>query len=189
MKVGRFMTKYKTYNCYFETTVYNTKKKTEFLSANIVQLYTQDVTILGSIADFINFFETVDEDCVLYFDYLSLDGSYILDYLKRSKKFNESSYITEHKSLKNDKVEEITKLKKPYTYTYLMYGTGELCAIIIKLKNKVVEIRDNIKVSKFNLKQKNCTFDTNLNQSEKMYIEKDILLLNRLYALYGGFEL
>lgn len=177
------------YACYFETIVRKTQAKPEFLSAIIGQSDSGDVTILGSIADFINFFEMIDEDCIIYFDYLNLDGSFILDYLKRSKKFNESTYRSEYNSMMNDKVEEIIKLKKPYTYTYLLYGTGELCTIIVKFKNKVLEIRDRITLSPFNLKTKNCTFDTNLNQLEKMYIEKDNLLLNRLYALYGGFEL
>lgn len=193
------MMKSNIYACDFETTVYKNQTKTEVWSAAFVQLHSEDVTILGNIADFIAYFEKLDKDCILYFHNLKFDGSFILDYLKRNKKYNEATYNVERMSLLNDKIEQIIKLKKPknlepYNYTYSISDRGQWYTITIKFKNKVIEIRDSLKLLPFTLKQIGSAFDTKhkklemeytgfrfpnceISGEEKKYIENDVLVL------------
>lgn len=187
------------YACDFETTVYKGQTKTEVWSAAFVPLHTEDVTILGNISDFIGYFEALNKDCILYFHNLKFDGSFILYYLKRNLKFAEASYLIARESLTNKTLEQIIKLKKPknldpYTYTYSISDRGQWYTITIKFKNKVIEIRDSLKLLPFTLKQIGSAFDTKhkklemeytgfrfpnceISEKERKYIENDVLVL------------
>lgn len=72
----------KYYACDFETTSYEGITSTEVWSASFAELYQEEVTVLGNIADFMNYFiKMKSRRAILYFHNLKFDGEFIICYL------------------------------------------------------------------------------------------------------------
>ena len=73
--------------CDFETTVYDNQDHTEVWAVAIVELFTENVTILHRIEDMFTYFRALDTNIIAFFHNLKFDGAFILDYLLAQKKY------------------------------------------------------------------------------------------------------
>ena len=62
---------YSYYVCDFETTVYKGQQFTEVWAAAIVELYTEQVEIMHSLADFLDYVKGLKKNVIGYFHNLS----------------------------------------------------------------------------------------------------------------------
>lgn len=176
----------------FETTVYKGQVRTEVWASAIVELFTEDVLILGSIDETFDYLCGLKENVSIFFHNLKFDGAFWLDYLLTNRKF-EQAY---------DKLnEEGTSVKwlpekymKNKTFKYSISNMGQWYTIIIKVNNKILEIRDSLKLLPFSVERIGESFQTKhkklnmeytgfryagcpITQEEREYIKNDVLVI------------
>lgn len=184
--------KFKIYACDFETTVFKGQTFTEVWSACFCELYKKDVKILHSIQDFLNYFFSLNENIKMYFHNLKFDGSFILSYLLKDLKY-EQAY--EKMNADGSLVRWLeTKDMKNNSIKYSISEMGQWYYIIIKKNNKIIEIRDSLKLLPFSLESIGKSFDTEhkklkmkyegyryagceITPEEQQYIKNDVLVL------------
>lgn len=172
--------KFNYYACDFETTVFEGQTFTEVWSACYVKLYDDyEPIIRGSIEDFFIDMFNLSGNNILYFHNLKFDGSFIIDYLLREHYvFNR----VPEKDMENNQFK--TSISE----------MGQWYNIIIKKNNKVIEIRDSLKLLPFSLDRIGKSFGTThkklemeykgyrykncpITPEEKEYIKNDVLVL------------
>lgn len=172
--------KFNYYACDFETTAFEGQEYTEVWSACWVQLYSNDEPeIVGSIEEFFIRMFNLSGNNILYFHNLKFDGSFIIDYLLREHYvFNR---VPEKEMENNQFKTSISEM-------------GQWYNIIIKKNNRIIEIRDSLKLLPFSLKRIGDAFETMhkklemeykgyrykncpITEDEKHYIKNDVLVL------------
>lgn len=184
--------KFKIYACDFETTVFKGQTFTEVWSACFCELYKKDVKIMHSIEDFFNYFFSLNENIKMYFHNLKFDGSFILSYLLKDLKY-EQAY--EKMNGDGSVVRWLeTKDMKNNSIKYSISEMGQWYYIIVKKNNKIIEIRDSLKLLPFSLESIGKSFDTEhkklkmkyegyryagceITPEEQQYIKNDVLVL------------
>lgn len=184
--------KFKIYACDFETTVFKGQTFTEVWSACFCELYKKDVKIMHSIEDFFNYFFSLNENIKMYFHNLKFDGSFILSYFLKDLRYAQAyEKMTDNGAL----VKWLeTKDMKNNTIKYSISERGQWYYIIIKKNNKIIEIRDSLKLLPFSLESIGEAFDTEhkklkmdydgyryagceITPEEQDYIKNDVLVL------------
>lgn len=184
--------KFKIYACDFETTVFKGQTFTEVWSACFCELYTSDVKIMHSIQDFFDYFFSLNENIKMYFHNLKFDGSFILSYLLKDLHYEQAyEKMTEDGAL----VKWLdTKDMPNNSIKYTISEMGQWYYIIIKKNNKIIEIRDSLKLLPFSLESIGKSFDTEhkklkmkyegyryagceITPEEQEYIKNDVLVL------------
>lgn len=171
--------------CDFETTVYEDQDHTEVWSAALVPLGTEDVLVCKSIDAFFAYIFSLRMSCTLYFHNLKFDGTFILYWLKHQNEFTEAS----------DGDDFLPNKDMPdNSYKYLISMMGEWYTITIKRNNRIIEIRDSLKLLPFSLKVIGESFGTKhkklemeysgyryagceISDEELAYIKNDVLVL------------
>lgn len=184
--------KFKIYAADFETTVFKGQTFTEVWSACFCELYTKDVKIMHSIQDFFNYFFNTGENIKLYFHNLKFDGSFILSYLLKELKLEQAfEKMTDDGALVRWKE---TKEMRNNSIKYSISEMGQWYYIIIKKNNKIIEIRDSLKLLPFSLDAIGKSFETEhkklkmqyagyryagceITAEEQEYIKNDVLVL------------
>lgn len=184
--------KFKIYACDFETTVFKGQTFTEVWSACFCELYKKDVKIMHSIQDFFNYFFSLNENIKMYFHNLKFDGSFILSYLLKDLKYEQAF---EKMNADGSLVRWLeTKDMKNNSIKYSISEMGQWYYIIIKKNNKIIEIRDSLKLLPFSLESIGKSFDTEhkklkmeyegyryagceITPEEQEYIKNDVLVL------------
>lgn len=184
--------KFKIYAADFETTVFKGQTFTEVWSACFCELYKKDVKIMHSIRDFFNYFFSLNENIKMYFHNLKFDGSFILSYLLKDLHY-EQAY--EKMNADGSLVRWLeTKDMKNNSIKYSISEMGQWYYIIIKKNNKIIEIRDSLKLLPFSLESIGKSFDTEhkklkmeyegyryagceITPEEQEYIKNDVLVL------------
>lgn len=179
---------YKYYVCDFETTVYKGQQYTEVWAAAVVELNTEDVTILHSIQDFLGYIFSLNVNIVGYFHNLKFDGNFIVDWLLRNGyKWNR---VAEGKMKTNE-------------FKCAISDRGAWYTITIKKGQTVIEFRDSLKLLPFSVKRIGKSFKTRhkkldmeyegfryagceITEKEKEYIANDVLVVKE--ALEIMFE-
>lgn len=188
----------------FETTVYEGQEKTEVWSAATCELYTEDVIVFGCIDDLFNFYaKEVNGNVIAYFHNLKFDGAFWVDWLLRKKKFKQAyqqngERVSELKAFEPDTIEGIesvhTKDMKNGEFNYLISSLGQWYSIVIKTNNKLIELRDSLKLMPFALRKLGKDFGTKhqklemeytgfrypncpISDEEMEYIKNDVLVL------------
>lgn len=179
---------YKYYVCDFETTVYKGQQYTEVWAAAVVELNTEDVTILHSIQDFLGYIFSLNVNIVGYFHNLKFDGNFIIDWLLRNDyKWNR---VAEGKMKTNE-------------FKCAISDRGAWYTITIKKGQTVIEFRDSLKLLPFSVKRIGKSFKTRhkkldmeyegfryagceITEKEKEYIANDVLVVKE--ALEIMFE-
>lgn len=187
--------KQKIYACDFETTVdYDTSKQdsTEVWSACFCEVGKEDAIIMHSISQFMNYWITVNsQNVLLYFHNLKFDGSFIIDWLYHSVKFQEAS----EGDIEKGSFNFLSKKQMPsFSYSYLISSMGQWYSITIKAKNHFITIKDSLKLMPFSLAEIGKAFKTkhkklemdykgeryagcNITQEEENYIKNDVYVL------------
>lgn len=176
----------------FETTVYKGQVNTEVWASALVELFTDKVTILHSIAETFDYLVSLNCDVVVYYHNLKFDGAFWLSYLLVDKKFTQAY----------DKIgdkETDVKWKQQFkmfnnTFKYSISDRGMWYSIIVKVKNHFIEIRDSLKLLPFSVKRIGESFGTkhkkldmeytgfryagcDITKEEQEYIANDVLVV------------
>lgn len=183
--MGRHETRY--FACDFETTTYKNQDCTAVWSAATVELHTEDVAIQGCIEDFFTYIFSLEGSIILYFHNLKFDGSFIIPALLT--KLNYTQALDPNGKWLPPKEMPIN------SFQYTISDMGQWYKILIKNnKNKLIEIRDSLKLLPFSLRQIGKDFETKhkklemeyegfrypncpISDSEKEYIKNDVLVL------------
>lgn len=188
----------------FETTVYDNQEITEVWSAATCELYTEDVKVFGCIDDMFEYYaKKIKGNVIVYFHNLKFDGSFWIDWLLRVKKYEQAfekdgvpfDTLPTFKPETIDGIESVqTKNMKNNQFNYLISSLGQWYSIIIKTNNKLIEIRDSLKLLPFALKKLGKDFKTKhqkldmeykgfrypncyISPEEMEYIKNDVLVL------------
>lgn len=176
----------------FETTVYKGQVNTEVWASAVVELFSDKVTILHSIAETFDYLVSLNCNVVIYYHNLKFDGAFWLSYLLVDKKFTQAY----------DKIgdkETDVKWKQQFkmfnnTFKYSISDRGMWYSIVVKVKNHFIEIRDSLKLLPFSVKRIGESFGTKhkkldmeytgfryagceITKEEQEYIENDVLVV------------
>lgn len=176
----------------FETTVYKGQVNTEVWASALVELFSDKVTILHSIAETFDYLVSLNCNVVVYYHNLKFDGAFWLSYLLVDKKFTQAY----------DKIgdkETDVKWKQQFkmfnnTFKYFISDRGMWYSIIVKVKNHFIEIRDSLKLLPFSVKRIGESFGTKhkkldmeytgfryagceITKEEQEYIANDVLVV------------
>lgn len=176
----------------FETTVYKGQVNTEVWASALVELFSDKVTILHSIAETFDYLVSLNCNVVVYYHNLKFDGSFWLSYLLVDKKFTQAY----------DKIgdkETDVKWKQQFkmfnnTFKYSISDRGIWYSIVVKVKNHFIEIRDSLKLLPFSVKRIGESFGTKhkkldmeytgfryagceITKEEQEYIANDVLVV------------
>lgn len=176
----------------FETTVYKGQVNTEVWASALVELFSDKVIILHSIAETFDYLVSLNCNVVVYYHNLKFDGAFWLSYLLVDKKFTQAY----------DKIgdkETDVKWKQQFkmfnnTFKYSISDRGMWYSIIVKVKNHFIEIRDSLKLLPFSVKRIGESFGTKhkkldmeytgfryagceITKEEQEYIANDVLVV------------
>lgn len=176
----------------FETTVYKGQVNTEVWASALVELFTDKVTILHSIAETFDYLVSLNCNVVVYYHNLKFDGAFWLSYLLVDKKFTQA-----YDSF-GDKETDV-KWKQQFkmfnnTFKYSISDRGMWYSIVVKVKNHFIEIRDSLKLLPFSVKRIGESFGTKhkkldmeysgfryagceITKEEQEYIANDVLVV------------
>lgn len=188
-----------TFACDFETTVYEGQTHTEVWAASLVELYTENVIVYGSIDDFINYLVNQKQHLRCYFHNLKFDGAFIISYLLKELKYKQAFYTTHTEPFQGEFIDD--KEMENNTFKYMISDMGQWYTIKIKTKyGKKIEIRDSLKLLPFTLETIGNSFGTKhkklkmnykglryknckITDEELDYIRNDVLVLKEALEL------
>ena len=195
------MRKSKILMCDFETTVYKNQDHTEVWASACVELGTEDVKIFHSIGETFEYFKSLNCNLICYYHNLKFDGAFWLSYLIKDLQMKQAYTQSE------DGINSIewtpTQLMKNNTFKYSISDMGQWYTITIKLHNRVIEIRDSLKLLPFSVKAIGKSFKTThqkldmeytgfrfagceITAEEQEYIANDVLVVNEaLQIMYN----
>lgn len=157
----------------FETTVYDGQTKTEVWAAAITQLFdeTDTVHVFNSLPLLFEYIKALDKSVTLYFHNLKFDGWFWLSYLIIDLGFElaiDGDITKEPKLVTWNKNYQM----KNNTVKCAISAMGQWYSITIKVNNKIIEIRDSLKLLPFSVKKIGKSFKTKhrkLNMEYKGY--------------------
>lgn len=178
--------------CDFETTVYKGQVNTEVWASASVELYTEDVNIFHSIDEQYNYFIQQNCNIIAYYHNLKFDGAFWLSYLLVDKDYKQALRKTGKGETDVAWVDE--KYMENKSVKYSISDKGMWYTIVIKVNNKIIEIRDSLKLLPFSVKRIGESFKTKhkkldmeysgfryagctITDEEKMYIANDVLVV------------
>ena len=184
--------KSRTFMCDFETTVFKGQTYTEVWASACVELYTEDVQIFHSIDETYEYIKSLNTNICMYYHNLKFDGSFWLSFLLEKLKMKQAFVSTSDTTV--DGYWMKTKDMPNNTFKYTISDKGQWYAIIIKVNNKVIEIRDSLKLLPFSVARIGKSFKTKhqkldmeyegyryagceITDEEKEYISNDVLVM------------
>lgn len=177
----------------FETTVYKGQKNTEVWSAACVELYTEDVKIFHSISEQFSYFQSLNTNVICYYHNLKFDGEFWISFLLNVLGYQQAYEQSDPNDIKS--IKWMNKRDMPCnSFQYSISSMGMWYKILIKTRNKVIELRDSYKLLPFKLKRIGESFKTKhqklemeyegvryagcvITDEEKEYIKNDVLVL------------
>lgn len=184
--------KYKYLACDFETTVYKGQTETQVWASACVELFTEDVKIFHSIDEQFEYFISLNANIIAYYHNLKFDGSFWLSYLIADLKYSQAIEKT------GDSINDIKFIRpkdmENNTFSYAISDMGLWYRIIIKTHNKIIELRDSLKLLPFSVKKIGNSFGTKhkkldmeytgfrfpgceITPEEQEYIKNDVLVI------------
>lgn len=178
--------------CDFETTVFKGQTNTEVWAAACVEMYTEDVHIFHSIGEQLDFFISLNCNVTGYYHNLKFDGSFWLWYLINMKNFKQAVIHNSDNPLDVSWMKE--KNMPNNSFKYAISDKGMWYNIIIKVKNRIIELRDSLKLLPFSVKKLGDEFKTKhkklemeytgvryagctITEEEQEYIRNDVLVV------------
>ena len=178
----------------FETTVYEGQVNTEVWASAVVELNTEDVKLFHSLGDTFEYLKSLDSDIIIYYHNLKFDGSFWLSYLMVDAGFKQAAIMPELDE-PVDKFEWIPQNDmRNKTFTYSISDMGQWYRIIIKVNDRIIEVRDSLKLLPFTVKRIGESFKTKhkkldmeykgfryagceITDEEQEYIKNDVLVV------------
>lgn len=150
----------------FETTVYEGQTNTLVWASALVEMNTEDVKICHSIQEQFQDILTIPGNITIYYHNLKFDGSFWLDYLMRWLHY-EQAFTRDHEGRINGFVEDGDM--KNRTFKMSISDMGQWYSIIIKQGNRLIELRDSLKLLPFTVKQIGKAFKTKHQKLDMKY--------------------
>lgn len=146
----------KVYAADFETTVYDGQERTDVWAAAIAELNTDNVELFGNIYDFWQCLCKQRCNCRVYFHNLKFDGAFLLNFFISKMQYTQATNEAADDSLEflPDKEMENNSFK------YIISDMGQWYSITVKVRGKIIEIRDSLKLLPFTLEQIGRSFKT-----------------------------
>ena len=185
----------------FETTVFKGQEYTEVWAAACVELYSEDVKIFHSIDEIYNYLVSLHSNVVIYFHNLKFDGSFWMSYLLTVKKYKQAIYYNEDDPQQNHRT-KVSDLENK-SFIYSISDMGQWYSITIKENNRIIEIRDSLKLLPFSVEKIGKSFGTKhkkltmayegfryagceITEDEKQYISNDILVIKEALEIMSN---
>ena len=185
----------------FETTVYEGQEYTEVWSSAIAEFWKEEVIIHHSISETYEYLINSNENIIIYYHNLKFDGHFWLYFLENSTNLKQA---LEKVGCEGEYEFQRNKDMPKNSYKYMISDMGQWYSITIKTKtNKIIEIRDSLKLLPFSVKEIGNAFETKhkklemeykgyryagckITEEEKKYIANDVLVVKE--ALEIMFE-
>lgn len=186
----------------FETTVYKGQTMTEVWASAVVEFGSEDVNIFHSIDETFQYLCSLDgEQIVIFYHNLKFDGGFWISYLMLDQHFTQALNGSEE-DLETLRFRQQSQMK-PKTFRYTISDAGQWYKIQIKIRGKLIEIRDSLKLLPFSVREIGRSFGTKhhklemeykgfryagckITDEEKEYIANDVLVVKE--ALEIMFE-
>lgn len=176
----------------FETTVYKGQQNTEVWASASVELFTEDVQIFHSIVDQFDYFKKLDTNVCVFFHNLKFDGSFWLSFLLVDLELKQAYTKLNEQGTEVEWLSE--KEMSNNSFKYSISDKGQWYNIVIKVNNRIIEIRDSLKLLPFSVKKIGKSFGTKhhkkemeykgfryagceITEEEKEYIRNDVLVV------------
>lgn len=186
--------KFRMFMCDFETTTYEGIEKTEVWASACVELFTEDVKVFHSIDELFEFFFDTGENIRCWFHNLKFDGSFVLDYFLIELGFTQAIESVNVDGKQSERFMSAKDMPNK-TIAYVISEMGQWYTIRIKYCNKIIEIRDSLKLLPFSVKQIGKGFKTKrqkldieyegfryagceITPQEEEYIKNDVLVVS-----------
>ena len=189
MKVKKF----RYFVCDFETTVYPGQVHTEVWASAAVEMFTEDVKIMQSIGETLDYFKSLDSNIICYYHNLKFDGSFWIAYFmaELGYKLALDEYLLE----KQGKYEWLPeRLMNNNTFKVSVSDMGQWYSVILKVGNRFIEFRDSLKLLPFSVSRIGQSFKTKhkkldmeytglryagceITPKEREYIRNDVLVV------------
>lgn len=151
----------------FETTVYQGQVRTEVWASAVVELNTDDVKIMHSIDETYEYLCDLNDNIIIYYHNLKFDGNFWLSYLMFDLQYKQAyTQLTAEPFT----CEWLSEREMPNnSYKYSISNMGQWYSITIKHNNKIIEIRDSLKLLPFSVKRIGDSFGTKHKKLEMEY--------------------
>ena len=178
--------------CDFETTVYNGQVNTEVWASASAELFSDNVKVFHSIQEQFEYFIGLNKNIVAYYHNLKFDGSFWLSFLMVDLGLRQAETHQEGdiNSFRFDSTSDMPN----NSFSYTISDMGQWYRITIKIHNKIIELRDSLKLLPFSIKRIGDSFHTKhkkldmeyegiryagceITEKEKEYIINDVLVL------------
>lgn len=153
------------YACDFETTVYEGQDYTEVWLSGAVEIDTGEgmktdgqPVIFGSIDGLFTYFKKERRNIVAYFHNLKFDGAFWLDYLLIQQGMEQAAIDRDNSGYNKTWID--TGDMKNGTFKYAISDMGQWYSITIKHRDRLIQIRDSLKLLPFPLKAISKSFNT-----------------------------
>lgn len=165
------MKNYRTFSADFETTVQDDTEhqtSTEVWAAASVELGTEDVMIFHSIDELYEYYCGIGENIIAYFHNLKFDGNFWLSFLLQKMHYQHAFTVQDEAS---GAVEWKANWEmQPCSVKYVISDMGQWYTITIKTpQNKIILLKDSLKLMPFSLKQIGKAFRTKHQKLEMEY--------------------
>lgn len=184
--------KYRYFVGDFETTVFEGQKYTEVWASALVELKSEEVEILSSIEETIDYLKNLKSNVIVYYHNLKFDGTFIVSYFL--EKLNLKQSIIKTGSDDYDIQFTSTSNMSNNSFIYNISDKGKWFTIIAKFNNYMIEFRDSLKLLPFSVKEIGKAFKTKhtkldieytgfryagctITDKEKEYISNDVLVV------------
>lgn len=178
----------------FETTVFQGQVNTEVWASAVVEFGTENVEIFHSIGETLDYLISLNSDIIIYYHNLKFDGSFWISYLMADLGWEQAAHLPKPTESTDDFEWIEQKFMRNKTFTYSISDMGQWYRIIIKVKDRFIEIRDSLKLLPFQVKRIGESFKTKhqkldmeykgfryagceIKDSEREYIANDVLVV------------
>lgn len=180
--------------CDFETTVFEGQQHTEVWAAAITELFdeTDTVEIFHSLPDLFDYMLSLNCSMRCYFHNLKFDGSFWLSFLLKDMGYT----IALDSPIDHQNIPQWLKdwNMPDKSFKCAISAMGMWYSITIKVNNKIIEIRDSLKLLPFSVKKIGKSFKTkhkkldmeykgfryagcDITDEERKYIANDVLVV------------
>ena len=183
----------------FETTVYEGQKNTEVWASAIVEMFTEDVSIMNSIDETWKYMSALKSNLIVYYHNLKFDGNFWISFFLNKLHFKQAYTGDGVNSCEWKHDKEMYNS----TFKYTISEMGQWYSIKVKINNKIIEFRDSLKLLPFSVKEIGKAFKTKhqkldmeysgfryagceIKPEEKKYIANDVLVVKE--ALEIAFQ-
>lgn len=183
--------KYRYFMCDFETTVYEGQQDTEVWAAAVVELFTEEVSVMHSIDDLFEYFKNLKSNAIFYFHNLKFDGEFWIAYLIKKLQFKQA-YVQNPDNPMDLKWKRDHEMNY-YSFKYSISSRGLWYSITIRFRDYYLKLVDSLKLLPFSVKELGKSFGTKhkkldmeykgyryagceITDEEQQYIKNDVLV-------------